>query len=93
VTARHILCRKRAEAEDVKQKFRKGNFAQLAKQYSTCPSGERGGNLGTFRPGQMAPDFDEAVFDPTVSKVGELTGPIMTPFGYHLIIVDKRTGV
>ena len=79
VTARHILCKKRNEAEEVKKKFNKLNFAKLAKEYSTCPSGEKGGNLGSFKPGQMAPDFDEAVFDPEVSTVGELTGPVMTP--------------
>lgn len=79
VTARHILCKKRKEADEVKNKFNKLNFAKLAKEYSTCPSGAKGGNLGSFKPGQMAPDFDEAVFDPEVSTVGELTGPVMTP--------------
>ncbi|CAB9502097.1 protein PrsA [Seminavis robusta] len=93
VTARHILIKDRQEAEAVKAKFRGRNFAQLAKQYSTCPSSAKGGNLGSFNPGQMQEDFDLAVFDPEVSKVGELTGPVMTPFGYHLIIVDKRSGV
>lgn len=93
VTAKHILCKKFKEAKEVKDKCNKGNFGKLAKQFSTCPSGARGGSLGSFSPGQMAPDFDEAVFDPAVSKVGEVVGPIMTPFGYHLIIVEKRTGV
>jgi len=87
------LCKTKPEAEEVKSKFRKGNFATLAKNFSICPSGQRGGNLGSFSPGQMAPDFDEAVFDPEVSTVGQLVGPVMTPFGYHLIIVDKRSGV
>lgn len=87
------MLKKREEAEEIKKKVQRGNFAKLAREFSVCPSAARGGELGTFSPGQMAPDFDEAVFDPEVSKVGQVTDPIMTPFGYHLIIVDKRSGV
>jgi peptidyl-prolyl cis-trans isomerase C len=62
----------------------------LAKQHSKCPSGKSaGGKLGTFRPGEMVPPFNKAVFDKE-NKVGECIGPIQTNFGWHLIWIEDR---
>ena len=57
-------------------------FEDLAREYSDGPSGPRGGDLGEFPQGMMAPAFDEAVF---AAEVGDITGIIETPFGYHII--------
>ena len=61
------------------------DFAQVAKENSTCPSSRQGGDLGSFGPGQMVKEFDEACFS---MEIGELRGPIKTQFGYHLIRLD-----
>ena len=89
-TARHILVPTLEEANEVLRKVGETTFAGLASQYSTCPSSSRGGSLGSFAPGTMVKEFDEVVFAPD-TKVGEIMGPVQTQFGYHLIVVDKRT--
>lgn len=66
-------------------------FAELARQYSSCPSGSTGGSLGSFEPGTMVPEFDKVIFSPE-TQIGTVLGPVETKFGYHLIVVDKRTG-
>lgn len=91
-TARHILVKTPEEAKTVMEKLAGGAaFGSLASEYSTCPSGARGGSLGSFQPGTMVKEFDSAIFSPDV-VVGDLIGPVETEFGYHLIVVDKRTG-
>ena len=60
----------------------------LAKQHSSCPSGQRGGELGEFGPGQMVKEFDTVVFN---EAVGEVHGPVKTQFGYHLLEVTSRS--
>ncbi|MGY0216130.1 peptidylprolyl isomerase [Endozoicomonadaceae bacterium StTr2] len=81
--ARHILVKHRDEAEKIKQQLARGeDFAKLAKKYSKCPSGKKGGDLGEFRPGQMVKAFDQVVFKKEVLKVH---GPVKTRFGFHLI--------
>ncbi len=92
-TARHILVPTLEDANEVLGKVAAGEttFGGLASEYSTCPSGSRGGSLGSFSPGTMVKEFDEVVFSPD-TKVGEVLGPVQTQFGYHLIVVDKRTG-
>jgi parvulin-like peptidyl-prolyl isomerase len=65
-----------------------GSFADLAKAESDDKgSGENGGDLGSFGPGQMVPEFDEAAFK---IPVGQVSDPIKTQYGYHLLLVDKR---
>ncbi|KAL7473162.1 hypothetical protein ACHAXS_013557 [Conticribra weissflogii] len=64
-------------------------FAACAAKYSKCPSGKSGGKLGTFRPGNMVPPFDKAIFDKE-NRVGETIGPIQTNFGWHLIWIEER---
>jgi hypothetical protein len=64
------------------------NFAELAKAESDdTGSGENGGDLGSFGPGQMVPEFDEAAFK---IPVGQVSDPIKTQYGYHLLLVEKR---
>ena len=79
----HILVKTQAEAEKIKSLLAKGgNFQQLAKKYSLCPSAKKGGDLGEFRPGQMVKAFDNVVFK---KPILEVHGPVKTQFGYHLI--------
>lgn len=86
--ARHILVPTEQDALDLKSKIENGeDFADLAKAHSQCPSGQRGGDLGEFGPGQMVREFDEVVFS---APVNEVQGPVKTQFGYHLIDITKR---
>ena len=85
----HILVKTKEEAEKLKQQLDKGaDFAKLAKKYSTCPSGKKGGDLGEFRRGEMVKAFDDVVFKKEVLKVH---GPIKTQFGFHLIRTIYRS--
>ena len=87
--ARHILVKEEKACEDIKKKIESGtDFAEAAKQHSTCPSGQKGGDLGEFQPGQMVPEFDKVVFS---GELGKVHGPIKTQFGYHLIEITSRT--
>ncbi|MDA0590676.1 MAG: peptidylprolyl isomerase [Planctomycetota bacterium] len=88
-TARHILVSDEATCEQLKQQITGGaDFAALAKEHSSCPSGRQGGDLGEFGPGQMVPEFDQVVFNEAVNVVH---GPVQTQFGYHLLEVTSRT--
>jgi peptidyl-prolyl cis-trans isomerase SurA len=66
-----------------KAKAEGGDFAALAKEYSDCPSGAEGGNLGNFPPDAMVPAFSQAALK---LAVGEMSDPVETPFGYHIIL-------
>ena len=80
--------RLRAQAESALQQLRQGgDFAALARQYSSGPSAERGGLLGTFRPGDLLPEFEAIV---ATLKPGELSNVVRTPVGFHIIRVDAR---
>ena len=86
--AHHILVANRLECEELKKKIDEGeDFELMAKTHSTCPSGKRGGDLGTFGPGQMVEPFDKVVFN---EEVGKVHGCVHTQFGYHIIRIDKR---
>lgn len=88
--ARHILVDNEATCNELKAKIAAGeDFAKLAQQHSSCPSGQNGGDLGTFGPGQMVPEFDKVVFS---APVNEVQGPVKTQFGYHLLEVTQREG-
>lgn len=56
-------------------------------QVSECPSANRGGNLGTFKPGMMVKEFDKVCFE---KEVGVVHGPVETQFGSHLILITRR---
>lgn len=87
-TARHILVSTEDACNDLKTQIENGaDFADLAKQHSQCPSGKQGGDLGSFGPGQMVPEFDKVVFS---EPVGQVHGPIQTQFGYHLVEITSR---
>jgi peptidyl-prolyl cis-trans isomerase C len=87
-SARHILVDSEETCQSLKSEIEGGaDFADVARQHSTCPSGSRGGELGEFSPGMMVKEFDEVVFS---AAVGELKGPVRTQFGYHLIEVTAR---
>ena len=87
-TARHILVKTEAECLDLKSQIDGGaDFGALAKQHSQCPSGQQGGDLGSFGPGQMVAEFDQVVFS---APVNEVQGPVKTQFGYHLLEVTSR---
>ncbi len=87
VRASHILVEKQSQALKVLEELNAGkDFKELARKYSTCPSRKKGGDLGLFGRGRMIHEFEKAVF---ALKVGEVSGPVKTQFGYHII---KKTG-
>ncbi|MCG7534425.1 peptidylprolyl isomerase [Pseudoalteromonas sp. OOF1S-7] len=87
-SARHILVDNEAQCLELKQRIAAGeDFADIAKQYSSCPSGQDGGELGEFGPGMMVPEFDKVVFS---APLNEVQGPVQTQFGYHLLEVTSR---
>lgn len=89
VSARHILVETEAQAKALKEQLDKGaDFATLAKENSKDPgSKDDGGNLGYFGHGQMVPQFEDVVFK---LKKGEVSEPIKTQFGWHLIKLEDR---
>lgn len=88
-TARHLLVDTEAQCLDLKKQIEEGaDFAEIAKQHSSCPSSAQGGELGEFGPGMMVPEFDKVVFSAPVNTV---QGPVQTQFGYHLLEVTSRT--
>lgn len=88
-TARHILVDTEKQCQSLKDEIEAGaEFEALAKAHSSCPSGQRGGDLGEFGPGMMVKEFDEVVFS---ADVGTVQGPVKTQFGYHLLEVTSRS--
>lgn len=95
VQAMHILVPTEAKALEIRQDIVAGqtqnevfnNFRNAAKRYSTCPSGRDGGMLGYFRRGDMVKPFEEAAFNLPNGQVSE---PVKTQFGYHLIYVISK---
>ena len=91
VNADHILVDSEEKALEILEKIESGemSFGDAAKEFSSCPSGQRGGNLGDFGRGQMVPEFDKAVFE---LAEGEITKtPVKTQFGYHLIKLNSKS--
>jgi peptidyl-prolyl cis-trans isomerase C len=87
--ARHILVDTEEKCNDLKQQIADGaDFADVARDNSSCPSGKTGGDLGEFGPGQMVKEFDEVVFS---GEIGVVHGPVKTQFGYHLLEITSRT--
>ncbi|WP_330948555.1 peptidylprolyl isomerase [Virgibacillus sp. MG-45] len=87
--ASHILVDDEKTAKEVKKKLDEGgDFAKLAKEYSTDSSAEQGGDLGYFSAGKMVPEFEDAAYS---MKVGEVSDLVKSQFGYHIIkLEDKR---
>ncbi len=90
VNASHILVDSEEKATEIYNEIASGakTFEDAAREYSSCPSKDNGGNLGDFSRGQMVPEFDSAVFS---MEVGEITkAPVKTQFGYHLIKLNSK---
>lgn len=88
VKASHILVKTKEEAEKIREEILAGkSFEDAAIEYSLCPSGKRGGDLGFFGRNVMVPEFDHAAFE---LNVGELSQPVNTNFGWHLILVTDK---
>ncbi len=88
VSAKHILLDTKEQAEQVAEEVAAGlAFEEAAKKYSTCPSKDKGGDLGYFSKGQMVPEFEKAAFG---GEVGKVIGPVKTQFGHHLILVEDK---
>jgi peptidyl-prolyl cis-trans isomerase C len=84
VRASHILVKKMGQAQSIYDQLKTGaDFKKLALQFSDCPSKKKGGDLGTFRKGQMVDEF----WNGTINlKVGEISQPVKSKFGYHIIL-------
>ena len=88
VRAKHILVDTENEAWALKSRITEGeDFDKLAKQYSKCPSKEKGGDLGYFNRGQMVPEFEKAAFE---TPIGEVSDPVKTRHGWHIIKVIRK---
>ena len=89
VHALHILTRTKNQSKAVIMRVNNGeSFKQLARQFSNCPSGKVGGDLGWFQRGQMVPEFEKAAFE---TPIGKMSDPVQTEFGWHVIkVIDKR---
>jgi len=89
VTASHILVKTEDEAKAVLAELKQGkDFAELAKQKSTGPSGPKGGALGSFERGRMVPEFENVAF---AMQAGDISDPVKTRFGWHVIKVTEHT--
>ncbi len=89
VNASHILVESEEKATEIAEAIKAGNitFEEAAAAHSSCPSKEAGGNLGEFGRGQMVPEFEEAAFS---LAVGEVSAPVKTQFGYHVIRLNAK---
>lgn len=86
--ARHILVDTSEKCEELKQAILGGDdFAEVAREHSSCPSSRSGGDLGEFGPGQMVKEFDDVVFS---GELNTVHGPVQTQFGYHLLEITER---
>lgn len=88
IHARHILVESEEEAQALVERLEAGeDFATLAQEASTGPSGPDGGDLGWFGHEEMVPEFADAAF---ALQAGEISGPVQSPFGWHVIKVEER---
>ncbi len=90
VRASHILVKTEEEAKNLKEGIEKGTitFEDAAAEFSLCPSGSNGGDLGYFGRHMMVKEFEDAAFE---GEIGKVTNPVQTQFGWHLIkVMDKQ---
>ncbi|MDP8204379.1 MAG: peptidylprolyl isomerase [Candidatus Tenebribacter mawsonii] len=85
----HILVDSEEECKDIHQKILSNEitFEDAAKAHSKCPSKDKGGNLGSFPKGQMVPEYEEVAFN---MKKDEISKPVKTQFGYHIIKLNEK---
>ncbi|KAL9314198.1 hypothetical protein ACSQ67_019650 [Phaseolus vulgaris] len=95
---RHILCEKQGKINEAYKKLEDGwlsngdkvppaEFAKVAQEYSECPSGKKGGDLGWFPRGKMAGPFQDVAFN---TPVGATSAPFKSTHGYHVILSEGR---
>jgi len=89
VLAQHILVKTEAQAKEVLALLKSKSFEDVAKDKSLCPSRKKGGNLGWFGHGQMVKEFQKAAFS---LKKGQISQPVKTQFGWHIIKVKNTKG-
>jgi len=88
VRASHILVKTEAEANEILFDLKRGaSFEDMAMKKSLCPSKSKGGDLGFFTRGRMVKEFEDAAFS---LQKGELSKPVKTQFGYHIIKVTDQ---
>uniref|UniRef100_A0ACD5XSA5 Uncharacterized protein n=1 Tax=Avena sativa TaxID=4498 RepID=A0ACD5XSA5_AVESA len=98
VKARHVLCEKQRKINEAYKKLQDGwldngdkvppaEFAKVASEFSECPSGKKGGDLGWFPRGKMAGPFQEVAFN---TPVGATSAPFKSTHGYHFILCEGR---
>lgn len=89
IRASHILVESADKANQIIAELQNGlSFADAAQQYSSCPSNAQGGDLGFFTQGRMVPEFEEAAF---ALDTDEVSAPVETQFGFHVIkVTDKK---
>ncbi len=86
--ASHILVKDRSLAQDLLRRVKQGqSFEALARDFSTCPSKSKGGDLGWFGPGKMVPAFEAAV---KRMGIGSISDVVSTQFGFHIIKLTGR---
>jgi peptidyl-prolyl cis-trans isomerase C len=86
VSAAHILVDTEKKAKEIRERINGGErFEDMAKKYSSCPSGKKGGTLGWFGRGDMVQEFENAAFS---AEKGAVVGPVRTKFGWHLILIN-----
>ena len=88
VSAKHILVDTLEQMQEIKKEITDGmSFEEAAQKYSKCPSAAQGGSLGSFTRGRMVPEFEAVAFE---LKLHEVSEPVKTQFGYHLIQLDEK---
>lgn len=86
--ASHILVETEEKADEVYKEIEDGlSFEEAAIKYSTCPSKDKGGNLGEFSRGQLVPEFEDKAFE---MEKGELSKPVKSQFGFHIIRLEEK---
>lgn len=85
----HILVKTEEECNDLYEKIinKELDFADAAREYSQCPSKQKGGELGMYPRGQMVPEYDAVSFS---LEIGEISKPVKTQFGYHIIKLNDK---
>lgn len=88
VQASHLLVETKEQAQSLRDEILAGkDFADVASEFSLCPSGANGGDLGKFGKGQMVKEFEDACFS---MEIGDISEPIQTQFGWHLIMLTGK---
>lgn len=89
IRVRHILVDTQEEADEILEQLEGGErFSDLAREYSICPTGPDGGDLGFFKRGDMIKEFEDAAF--ALEKPGDISDIVKTKYGYHIIKLEDK---